>query len=406
VAHPVIGRFACLSRGEIVMFLSRYVLQQRSMVARRSLSSSRPEPTGVMRILKDTRFITLCIVGGFVAFIYKYRVEEFSDDWHEKLEASSIVQSVSNKEYIVRKDLQSMIQAAAAPVPLRNYTIVYGGKGVGKSELVCGSLRGKPGVVRLKVDVDEQRSRILPKLKWELTGHADYWSSRSFNSSLENCKIPPTIIFDCSSNDGTVAHAGSNIKLACGYAREFMKNKRNCNCIVIAEDSAPAMSPVPSYDPFQNFIFVSELDAAQAAEYLRKRRCELSEKELKFVTETVGTNFEILNRLTELVPGTMALDKFVQSVLSSAKEDLRSFDQQRVIAALKSNADGAAAESLKKLTTVVMVQVPARDTSVDTAMGPRRPILYRAELGVYQFASTAHRVASKDYEPQEYPLKY
>jgi predicted AAA+ superfamily ATPase len=108
---------------------------------------------------------------------------------------SKINKSKSN-HYVARQKLEDDIQKNFVSEPSGIYNIVYGPRGVGKSELLEHVAIGKPGFIKINVTSAHSKNDLIQQITTEVLNHPAGLDIKSLIISIEKCDIIPTIIFD------------------------------------------------------------------------------------------------------------------------------------------------------------------------------------------------------------------
>lgn len=346
--------------------------------------------------------LTLIWVGILFSLVNYSSIKEVKNDtmtFIEKLtfaiEKSEIIESRS-ANFITRPKIEEKISNALTYEYLKSdsYTIVYGPKGIGKTELVDHTAIGKKGVVKVKVSSPNTRSDVIQAITEKLLGETTY-SDFDIDILIEAVKksiIIPTIIFDIeraasphSSHDHVVYAVRSLSKELAPY----------CRCIIVLSE-ANAVQQFGK-DEREEFIYVDEMEREEAEQLLEKLGRKLTDTEKEYVFTNIGTSPLKLINLDKRVSSTYSLQDYVADVLTYAKNSLVEFPHQPILKALKDHSEGIFPKYFKKQKDEgVDLSHPA---AVGVAMKSVNAIVYRMELNIYMLMSTAHRTALQSYEP-------
>jgi hypothetical protein len=161
--------------------------------------SSTPEPNQSFLSKKAPWIISAFSIGVAVISTYPQFKEATKDAMNllpAAIDQAKVTKSAS-KNYVERPGLVSLIQRALTTAPYGGYWVVYGPKGVGKSEAVDHTAINQPGVVKLLVTSANSKDDIIRDLTEKLLGTASAGLNvEKLISAIEKCKVVPTIIFD------------------------------------------------------------------------------------------------------------------------------------------------------------------------------------------------------------------
>jgi hypothetical protein len=217
---------------------------------------------------------------------------------------SRIYESTAGNNYVERKDLEDQLEAAFTCTPIGHYYIVYGDKGVGKTELVTHAAiynkNKKPsfydklnnlflwntdsayryGVIKIKVHPGQQYSDVFANLLSRL-----YLPFALLNIDLLEFHMKsvhwwwpsmyPTIIFDV--ERGKVEEQKTpSINAVRSLAKDLA---HTCRCIIVLSE-ANAVLDAGDDRHREEFIFVDEFSIEEAKTFLKKRNCIVPDVEL------------------------------------------------------------------------------------------------------------------------------
>ena len=213
----------------------------------------------------------------------------------------------------------------------------------------------------------------------------------SFINAIKRSRVIPTIVFD-------VERGGSlDQKLGIQAVRSLAKMlSPYCRCIIILSEANAVLEF--GRDKFREiFIYVDELTEAQARELMQRLHVTLSDSDLRYVFDNIGTSPAMLHQLAAVVPTRVTLKHYVDDVLEQARQELVAFPHKAILKALKVNPRGVSPEYFEnKEHKGVDLSNPE---DVGLSMKKSDAIVYRLELRVYTLLSTAHRTALKSYDP-------
>ena len=308
-----------------------------------------------------------------------------------KIEMSTITKSTSN-HYVNRPELESQVVKAETSVPLGCYWVIYGPKGVGKTELIDHVSIGNKGVVKVFVTSADSKDDIMSALSKKLLGTDSVRVDiPSFISAVEKSGFYPTIIFD-------VERGGSNDQiLGIQAVRSLAKLlAHKCRCFIILSEANAVLEFGKDCDR-ERFIFVNELTLGEAKNLLLSLNHTMSEQEVEYVLQNVGACPALLINMMDYLKDGMNVTQFVEGTLRQARLELVSFPHQEILQALKEHPEGVSPKYFNnRKSEGVDLSNPH---AVGLAMKASNAIVYRMELRLYQLMSTAHRTALESYKP-------
>jgi AAA+ ATPase superfamily predicted ATPase len=311
------------------------------------------------------------------------------------IEESRILPSLS-KKYISRNNLESeLLLNIKSPFGL--YSIIYGPKGVGKSELVANTFTNKEGVVSVMVSSGKTKNDIILMLFRKLCGYSNdkvnNLEPEFLIDAVKNCKVIPTFIFDVD-RSGSRASGLYAVRSVAKMLSPFS------NCFIIMEEPTDILDHNGRDDDRERFIYVDDLTEAEAREFLESKNVTLTDEQIQYTFNNIGTRATMLRNLVREAHDETSLKKFVEKKLEWAKSDLVSSSHHPILKALKDHPDGISPEYFHHqkyrgvdLSDPYAVGVSLNDSNV---------LCYRVELGLYKLMSKAHYNALKSYEPTIY----
>lgn len=306
---------------------------------------------------------------------------------------AEITHSISD-HFVHRPKIEGIINEALTYTFLKNgrYTIVYGPKGIGKTELIDHMTIGKKGVVKVKVSSANTKNGIIQSMTKKLVvviipSELDV---DLFITAAKKSGIIPTIIFDIeravSIDDGILTTIRSLSKDLAPY----------CRCIIVLSEANAVLKF--DKDKRETFIYVDEMEREEAEQFMEVLRTNITKAEMKYVFEKIGTSPLDLFNLHVKVSPTYSINDYVADVLRDSKKRLVAFPHKPILKALKDHPEGVSPEYLKNQKNEgVDLSHPE---SVGVAMKSVNAIVYRIELDKYMLMSTAHRTALESYEPK------
>ena len=300
------------------------------------------------------------------------------------------------KRYVERESNKKRISAIIERKEADGtYYAIYGSRGVGKSTVLDSAISGLYGILKIALTPSDGPEFIMKELA-KITGTTN-WNPTfdDFKSALRMGKslngTIPTIIFEVARGDGVVQL--SAIESIGNFAKSLATV---CNCIIVISE-ASAILEFGKYDPFLQCIFIEELTHDQARDYFKKMKINLTDAEIIKVIDNIGANPAILNRLRAWVENGLPVDDFIDDTLANARLQLRAFQHQRILKALKDHPEGISPSLFKKAkNNGVELSIPAESCE---AMKKAYAIIYRVDLQKYKTISRAHEVAMRTYNP-------
>ncbi len=201
------------------------------------------------------------------------------------IDQAKVTKSAS-KNYVERPGLVSLIQRALTTAPYGGYWVVYGPKGVGKSEAVDHTAINQRGVVKLLVTSANSKDDIIRSLTRKLLGTASAdFDVEMLISAIEKCKVVPTIIFDVELG-GAPDQATITLNEVRGLAKQLAMY---CRCIIVLSEAYAVLEFGRDKDR-EKFIYVDEMTVPEAKELVTKLKVNLTEEEMQYVFSNIGTN--------------------------------------------------------------------------------------------------------------------
>ena len=262
------------------------------------------------------------------------------------LEKARVTSSASEAKYVSRPDVEAKI-SNFLDSDCTKYCVVYGAKGVGKSEVVDHTAIGRRSVVKVPVTTIGTREELVALIMSKLTGKKISLDIDKLIEILKKCKTDgfiPTIIFDVerassSSHERTAVlqDVRSLAKALIGYCRSI---------IVLSE--ANAVLELGKDKSREKFIFVDEMAESEARQFLKVRGANFSDKEMRYIFDSIGTSPVVLIDLMSEIP-KIPLHDFVEKVLGDADQDLVDFSLKPILSALKEHPEGISVETPDKI---------------------------------------------------------
>jgi hypothetical protein len=373
----------------------------------------------LFRFLRLSPFtIPVAILGTVILFIYNNysSTKEILDDLGiaEKISLKlarnikdSIVETtdydclVEEKLFVERPDLLNEISEILNRKNANGkYFILFGAKGVGKSTIVERAINKRKGIIKIQITTTFCRNEVMLELA-KITNTAklkpttaDFIASLKLGISKEG--ICPTIVVEverAGSIDQSVGIFSPGIQAVRGVAKELSKK---CNFLIILSEANLILEFGKDIDR-ENFIFIDELTNLEAEKYLAALGLELSQNEIKYVLDSIGSNPATLRSMQEWVQIGKTIHAFVEGRLANARQDLVAFPHKKILKALKEHPEGVSPEYFNNQYNKGADLSCPKD--VGKAMKESNAITYRPESDKYQIISHRHVVALRNYDP-------
>ncbi len=324
----------------------------------------------------------------------------------DALAKARVDSSLAGSKYVSRPFYESQIKAAVTNPEPSVYDIVYGAKGVGKSELVSHCVVDDPNekvkigpVKKFKVKSASTDMELIASVMEQLTGETTSLGTAAFESLLDKFiaekKVIPTFIFDVERGSGTNTETYEVIR---SFAKDLLCK---CRCIIVLSEASAVMEFTGDQHR-ERFIFVDEMDTSQADELLKNCGATFSDAEKKSIYEKVGTNPSMLKSMVNDVKiKKMKMEDCIKLILEEANSDLKNFPLQPILAALKKNPNGVSINDFDGMKCGNVNLSRAKEVgAVMREISSENPLVYRKELRQFQLISTAHKTALKTYNPR------
>lgn len=325
-----------------------------------------------------------------------------SDIQHSSTFSMEVCDLEKSNSYIHRPALEDKITSILhRETPSKQYFVVYGPKGVGKSVLVAKCVDGKKGVVKVLISSVFEKSGILQVLSTKLMGEGSKAvSQEEMVNALMNAKVEgrlPTLIFEIEHGEGAEQKACVNsVRSLCKQFAVYS------NCIIILSETNAALVFGQDIDR-EEMIFVPELTRDEAMEFVRARRkdVDMIEKDVIRLFDNVGTTAATLEYFLN---GSMSVDEFIAVRMVVAKRNLVEFPFQPILKALKEHPEGVppAYFNKEKCEGVNMSSPVAVGAGMKAAQS--NVVFFDFSANVYRLNSHALEVALRSYEPVVLPV--
>mmetsp|Transcript_7354 Transcript_7354/g.7758 ORF Transcript_7354/g.7758 Transcript_7354/m.7758 type:complete len:513 (-) Transcript_7354:141-1679(-) len=279
-----------------------------------------------------TWIVTLSCFGLFLFFYPKGKLIALDAiSWIPRtISYSRITDSTAGNNYVERKDLEDQLERAFTRIPDGRYSIVYGNKGVGKTELVTHvaiydknktpSIYDKfisysnfifnpkyayrYGVVRIEVTSIQNIEAVFSDLLSKLHVRFLFLNVTELVSQIEKVYnrsgVYPTIIFDVERGEQDKPTGILN------GVRSLVKHLATvCRCIIVLSE-ANSVLELGGDSSRENFILIGELSENEAKDYLVKRDCKVPDVKLnsdedlsKYVFPKIEESNSQVNNSTE-----------------------------------------------------------------------------------------------------------
>ena len=277
----------------------------------------------------------------------------------------------------------------------KSYTIVYGAKGVGKSTMIDSVVQGRRGVLKIPVTSNTSKEEITIIIA-QRTGtttlnpeNSDFVDAMRIGHGDDG--IVPTIIFEIERGSG--AEQKDGLQSIRSLAKEFAVA---CNVILVLSEANAALEFGRDLHR-EDFIYVDELTELEARELLTALEVKLSEADIKYLIDNVGTNPAAFQSLQVALVKGMSLQDFVTSKLKRATAELLAFQHQQILKALKEHPEGVSPAYFNKMKSEGVDLSDPRAVAV--GMKAVNALTYRIELSKYVMLSRCHEVALRTYKP-------
>lgn len=301
-----------------------------------------------------------------------------------------------SSHFVSRPNIEKKINAALTTSSLDadSYTIVYGPKGIGKTELVDHAAIGKKGVVKVLVSSANTRDDVIQSITKKLFGgatHSDL-DIDVFKQAIKKCGVIPTIIFEV---ERSVSPTGSRDHVVDAVRSLSKELAHCCRCIIVLSEANAVLQF--GKDDREEYIYVDEMEREEAKQLLKALGRDLTEAEMEYVFTNIGSSPLNLIKLSIKVSPVYSVHDFVANVLRNAEKQLAAFPHKPILKALKDHPEGVTPKSFhNQKDDGIDLTNPA---AVGIAMKSINAIVYRMELDMYTLMSTAHRTALKSYDP-------
>jgi hypothetical protein len=276
------------------------------------------------------------------------------------------------------------------------YIVIYGANGVGKSTIADSAIQGRLGVLRIRVTSastvvgimnDVAKMTDTTKLNPQINDFID-----AMIIALGKDGSVPTIILE-------IERAIDNVQnVALQDIKNFAKEMSAvCNIILIMSEASAVLEFGKDVD-CENFIFVDELSGSESRECLAGLNLNLSEAEVTYLIDSIGSNPAAFNRMQVLMIGKgMSVQDFVSLKLGEAKLDLEIFSHQQILKTLKEHPEGVSPDCFRKMGKKGVDLTDPKTVAI--AMNASNVLTYRIELKKYKMLSRCHEVALRSYDP-------
>jgi hypothetical protein len=319
------------------------------------------------------------------------------------LEKSHIDKATLAKTFVARPGVREKIREALVTKEPVNYYVVYGPRGVGKSEIVAQTAAEKENkyVVWHKVASASSREELIKGLLFELTGQEANVTAGALQKIIVEFQAShngevPTIIFDVERHSNTLQTVRGLAKDLVNFCRFF---------IVLSE--ASAVVDLQGDIARETFVYVYEMTIPEATKYLEKLGAKFNDEELTYIFNTIGTSPGMLKDLHyKVCINNVPLDEHVKNILAAMVRDFDNFPVKPILKALQEHPDGIPTSYFfgRKYDGVELSSPDAvfrALKNVSDGKGEKKQtnvLVYRTDLGMYQLASTAHKTALKNYK--------
>ena len=240
--------------------------------------------------------------GGFVVANYSTLKEANKDGMSLVKKLSFAIQNSTithsrSSHFIARPKMKEKIGEAFTYESLKGdrYTIVYGPKGIGKTELVDHTAIGKKGVVKMRISSTNSKDEVIQSLTKKLLGESNSnFDVDLFIEAIKKCGIIPTIIFDVERSLSPLGTRDHVVDAVRSLSKDLAPY---CRCIIVLSEA----NAVPQFgrDGRESFIYVDEMEREEAKLLLEKCKINLTDADLDYVFSNIGTSPLKLIRLAK-----------------------------------------------------------------------------------------------------------
>ena len=271
--------------------------------------------------------------------------------------------------------------------------MVYGDKGVGKSDLVDHMAMGRKGVIKISVSSVKSVNDWIVVIAEDVLGYPVQLGIYDLIEAMRKCKVIPTIIFDVDLNSNTGYHNAyvESIQI-------LAKMLAKCCRVIIVLPEATAVLDFDREQDYADFICVDEMTAEEAGLMLRSLDFKGSDADMQQVFAQIGTRPTLLLSLVRSVPRKFStVQLFIDDLIEHAKMELEIFRHKAILRALKDSPDGVSCMNFANMVSGdIRLGVPAQ---VADDMKRSGAIFYHEGSGMYKLSSTAHKTALAKYVP-------
>jgi ABC-type oligopeptide transport system ATPase subunit len=350
----------------------------------------------------------LALIGAFVVGVYKlYRsiVKEWEESEQFKRESASKrlltpIKVEEEADYVVRQDLEALLNDIVGSIRDRKYIILVGQKGSGKTTLLNHVMNGKAGIVPIKIDGKTTLQNLEHRLLDAINVPIESWNQNKAQqvfgeicSSVrrkegDKVKWVPTVIFEV---EGRTPK--DIIKELYKTAKQLSSDNVQARCIIVLSDANASLS-MTNDSGRQRYIWIPDFTEDEANRYLTKLGFTDDKETRKEVIDKIGTRPVDLRNIAS---SEMNPKEFIENQISENEKSvenclIKSQSFRDVFIAMIKEKNGMDESSVKKLCNL---------TTTDIAEGPAvkefHVFSYDIQNKKFQFHSRAMYHATKQY---------
>ena len=335
-----------------------------------------------------TNFGTALVIGAMIVqtiafYPNKTLIQKEKDKKLSDAIVNSTINDSKSKNYVTRQKLEDDVKKIFVSELIGIYYIIYGPRGVGKSEVVDHVAIGEPAFIKISVTSADSKNDLIQQITTELLNYPAGLNIDSFLIAIKKCSIIPTIIFDV--EDSSVKDHDRVIDAVRSLSKTLA---RYCRVIIILAE--PNMVTKFGMDiNREKFTYMDEMTHDEANELLVALKFQGSKKDISDIFDNIGTTPAMLINLAR---NECTVKEFIDYQLLMANRDLLTFPHKLILKKLKMSPDGVKVKTFKD---VIDKSVHLDDPKA--AMNSSNAIVYRQEDHSYRIMSRAHRTALKNY---------
>ena len=331
--------------------------------------------------------------------------EQESEEFKRRKGAKKLLEPRKIEEegdYVVRKDLEALLNEVVGTIYDRKYIILVGEKGSGKTTLLNHVMNGKEGIVFVKIDGETTFTNLEHKLLESIGVHIEGWNQIKAQEVFgEICasvrrkdgkKVAwvPTVIFEV---EGSTPK--EIIKELYKTAKQLSSDNVQARCFIVLSDANDALSMTNDYGR-QRYIWIPDFTEEEAGNYLTKLGFTEDIEIRRTVIDKIGTRPVDLRNIasSKMNPKELIKNQILENVKSVENCLIKSEIFRKVFMEMKKeeNSNGMDESDVKKLCNL---------TTTDIAEGPAvkdfHVLSYDIQNRRFQFQSRTKYHATKQY---------